>query len=86
MKARRSTCKCAEPLRRSAPLPGRCQRSKPSLLSLRDWYDLLSRLQLALNDDPAILVIDEFPGEESSPGLDGLLQSLWDLMLRGDRS
>ena len=45
-----------------------------------NWYDLLSRLQLALDDDPAILVIDEFPwANESSPGLDGLLQSLWDL-------
>jgi AAA+ ATPase superfamily predicted ATPase len=46
----------------------------------RNWYDLLSRLQFVLNDDPAILVIDEFPwANESSPGLDGLLQSLWDL-------
>jgi AAA+ ATPase superfamily predicted ATPase len=44
------------------------------------WYDLLSRLQSVLDDAPAILVIDEFPwANETSPGLDGLLQSLWDL-------
>jgi uncharacterized protein len=45
-----------------------------------NWYDLLSRLQIVLDDAPAILVIDEFPwANETNPGLDGLLQSLWDL-------
>jgi AAA+ ATPase superfamily predicted ATPase len=45
-----------------------------------NWYDLVSRLQFALDEDPAILVIDEFPwANDASPGLDGLLQSLWDL-------
>ncbi len=48
-----------------------------------DWYDLLSRLRLALDERPAILVIDEFPwAEETNRGLDGLLQSLWDGELR----
>lgn len=48
-----------------------------------DWYDLLSRLRLALDERPAILVIDEFPwAEETNHGLDGLLQSLWDGELR----
>jgi len=28
----------------------------------RNWYDLLSRLQFVLNDDPAILVIDSSLG------------------------
>ncbi len=45
-----------------------------------NWYDLVSRLQFALDEDPAILVIDEFPwANDASPGLDGLLQSRWDL-------
>ena len=44
-----------------------------------DWYDLLSRLRLALDENPSILVIDEFPwAEATNPGLDGLLQALWD--------
>ncbi len=44
-----------------------------------DWYDLLSRLSLAAGNTPGILVIDEFPwAEQTSRGLDGLLQSLWD--------
>ena len=44
-----------------------------------NWYDLLSRLPLALRDGPAVLVIDEFPwAEETNPGLSGLIQSLWD--------
>jgi AAA+ ATPase superfamily predicted ATPase len=48
-----------------------------------DWYDLLSRLRLALDERSAILVIDEFPwAEETNRGLDGLLQSLWDGELR----
>jgi AAA+ ATPase superfamily predicted ATPase len=48
-----------------------------------DWYDLLSRMRLALDERPAILVIDEFPwAEETNRGLDGLLQSLWDQELR----
>ena len=47
-----------------------------------NWYDLLSRLQFALDENPAILVIDGYPwASESSPGFDGLLQSLWDLTL-----
>ena len=47
-----------------------------------NWYDLLSRLQFVLDEDPAIFVIDEFPwANDASPGLDGLLQSLWDLTL-----
>jgi uncharacterized protein len=48
-----------------------------------DWYDLLSRARLALDERPAILVIDEFPwAEQTNPGLDGLLQSLWEGELR----
>jgi AAA+ ATPase superfamily predicted ATPase len=44
-----------------------------------DWNDLLSRLRLAVRDEPAILVFDEFPWAwESSTWLDGVLQSLWD--------
>ena len=72
--------RAAETLRSSTrPLPA---LEAVTALPPGNWYDLLSRLQLALNDDPAILVIDEFPwANESSPGLDGLLQSLWDLML-----
>ena len=71
--------RAAETLRSSTrPLPA---LEAVTALPPGNWYDLLSRLQLALNDDPAILVIDEFPwANESSPGLDGLLQSLWDLM------
>jgi len=62
------------------PLPG---LDAVTAITPTDWYDLLSRLRLALNGDPAILVIDEFPwAEETSPGLDGLLQSLWDQELR----
>jgi uncharacterized protein len=44
-----------------------------------NWFDLPARLPLVLRDGPAIVVIDEFPwADEASPGLDGLLQSLWD--------
>jgi uncharacterized protein len=44
-----------------------------------DWHDLLARMRLAMRDSPAILVFDEFPwAVEASPGLDGLLQALWD--------
>jgi AAA+ ATPase superfamily predicted ATPase len=47
-----------------------------------NWYDLLSRLRLAVGRGPAIVVFDEFPwAEATNPGLDGLLQSLWDLDL-----
>jgi AAA+ ATPase superfamily predicted ATPase len=71
--------RAAETLRSSTrPLPA---LEAATALPPGNWYDLLSRLQLVLDDAPAILVIDEFPwANESSPGLDGLLQSLWDLM------
>jgi AAA+ ATPase superfamily predicted ATPase len=72
--------RAAETLRSSTrPLPAiEAGLARPS----GNWYDLLSRLQFVLNDNPAILVIDEFPwANDASPGLDGLLQSLWDLTL-----
>jgi hypothetical protein len=70
--------RAAETLRSSIrPLPG---LEAATTLPAGNWYDLVSRLQFVLNDAPAILVIDEFPwANETSPGLDGLLQSLWDL-------
>lgn len=58
------------------PLPG-----LDALTAVRpaDWHDLLSRVRLALQGSPAILVLDEFPwAVETSPGLDGLMQALWD--------
>jgi len=62
------------------PLPG---LDAVTAVTPADWYDLLSRLRLALDERPAILVIDEFPwAEETNHGLDGLLQSLWDGELR----
>ena len=70
--------RAAETLRSSTrPLPAiEAGMALPS----GNWYDLLSRLQFVLDEDPAILVIDEFPwANDASPGLDGLLQSLWDL-------
>lgn len=58
------------------PLPG---LAAVTAVTPTDWYDLLSRVRLALDEQPSILVIDEFPwAEEANPGLDGLLQSLWD--------
>lgn len=58
------------------PLPG---LSALSAVRPADWHDLLSRLRLALQDSPAILVLDELPwAVETNPGLDGLLQALWD--------
>jgi uncharacterized protein len=69
--------RAAESLRSSTnPIPGieAVVASVPS-----DWYDLLSRLRLVLRDKPAILVLDEFLWAwETTEGLDGLLQSLWD--------
>ncbi len=70
--------RAAETLRSSTrPLPAvEAGMALPS----GNWYDLLSRMQFVLDDDPAILVIDEFPwANDASPGLDGLLQSMWDL-------
>ncbi|MHB8288601.1 MAG: ATP-binding protein [Acidimicrobiales bacterium] len=66
-----------ETLRSSTrPLPG---LDAVTAVTPSNWYDLLSRLGLALGSDPAILVVDEFPwAEEASRGLDGLLQSVWD--------
>lgn len=62
------------------PLPG---LDAVTAVTPADWYDLLSRLRLALDERPAIVVIDEFPwAEETNRGLDGLLQSLWDQELR----
>jgi AAA+ ATPase superfamily predicted ATPase len=50
----------------------------------KNWFDLLSRLRLAMGEGPGVLVLDEFPwAVESSPGLDGLLQSLWDQEMAG---
>lgn len=47
-----------------------------------DWYDLLVRARVAVSNGPAILVVDEFPwAVQTSAGLDGLLQSLWDTEL-----
>ena len=70
--------RAAETLRSSTrPLPA---IEAGMALPPSNWYDLLSRLQFVLDDDPAILIIDEFPwANDTSPGLDGLLQSLWDL-------
>lgn len=60
----------------NAPLPGLHAVTGATPTS---WFDLLSRLQLAMADGPAILVFDEFPwANETNPGLDGLLQSIWD--------
>jgi AAA+ ATPase superfamily predicted ATPase len=70
--------RAAETLRSSTrPLPAvEAGMALPS----GNWYDLLSRMQFVLDDDPAILVIDEFPwANDANPGLDALLQSLWDL-------
>ena len=61
------------------PLPG---LAAVTAVTPGDWYDLLSRVRLAFGEQPAILVIDEFPwAQETNPGLDGLLQSLWDTEL-----
>lgn len=71
-------------MRRAVETLGSATHPLPGLTAVtgavpRDWYDLLSRVRLALGEQPAILVIDEFPwAEEANPGLDGLLQSLWD--------
>jgi ABC-type nitrate/sulfonate/bicarbonate transport system permease component len=46
-----------------------------------DWFELVSRLRLAVGAGPSILVVDEFLAEETNRGLDGLIQSLWDLDL-----
>ena len=47
------------------------------LVPPKDWFDLLSRLRLAVGTGPSILAIDEFPwAEETNRGLDGLIQSL----------
>lgn len=60
----------------SRPLPG---LEAISAVTPRDWFDLLSRLRLAMDEGPCVLVLDEFPwAEQANPGLDGLLQSLWD--------
>lgn len=74
-------------MRRAVETLGSAARPLPGLAAVtmatpRDWFDLLSRVRLALGERPAILVIDEFPwAEETNPGLDGLLQSLWDTEL-----
>jgi AAA+ ATPase superfamily predicted ATPase len=44
-----------------------------------DWFDMFFRLNIVLRGGPAILVLDEFPwAAQTNPGLDSLLQSLWD--------
>ncbi len=74
-------------MRRAVETLSSAPRPLPALAAVTavtpaDWYDLLSRVRLALDERPAILVIDEFPwAEETNPGLDGLLQSLWDTEL-----
>ena len=51
--------RAAETLRSSTrPLPA---IEAGMALPPSNWYDLLSRLQFVLDDDPAILIIDEFP-------------------------
>jgi uncharacterized protein len=58
------------------PLPG---IEAVTAYSGGDWYDLLERLTIVLRGGTAILVLDEFPwAVQSCPGLDSLLQSLWD--------
>lgn len=48
-----------------------------------NWFDLLSRLQLAIGARPSLVVLDEFPWAlETNPGLDGLMKNLWDTQLR----
>ncbi len=71
-------------MRRAVEMLASARRPLPGLDAIAavrpsDWYDLLSRVRLALDERPAILVIDEFPwAVQTSSGLDGLLQSLWD--------
>ena len=69
--------RAVETLRSSSrPLPG---IDAVTAVVPADWQDLLSRLRLAIREQPAILIFDEFPWAwETSPWLDGLLQSLWD--------
>ena len=46
------------------------------------WQDLLARLPLALDDGPAIVVLDEFPwATETDDTLEGVLQAAWDRTL-----
>ncbi len=71
-------------MRRAVEMLASARRPLPGLDSIAavmpsDWYDLLSRVRLALDERPAILVVDEFPwAVQTNSGLDGLLQSLWD--------
>lgn len=46
------------------------------------WQDLFARLPLALGDQPAIVVLDEFPwATETDDMLEGVLQAAWDRTL-----
>jgi AAA+ ATPase superfamily predicted ATPase len=46
------------------------------------WADLLARLPLAFDGQPAIVILDEFPwAVESDASLDGVLQGAWDRSL-----
>lgn len=43
------------------------------------WADLLARLPVALGDEPAIVVLDEFPwAAETDDTVEGVLQNAWD--------
>ena len=61
------------------PLPGLdvAFASEPN-----SWADLFARLPLALGDEPAIVVLDEFPwATESDATLEGVLQQAWDRVI-----
>lgn len=46
------------------------------------WTDLFARLPLALGDQPAVIVLDEFPwAVETDRTLEGVLQNAWDRAL-----
>jgi hypothetical protein len=46
------------------------------------WRDLFASLPLAIGDQPAVIVLDEFPwATESDDTLEGVLQSAWDRQL-----
>lgn len=63
------------------PLPGTSLLHQATPMST--WSMLFPFLQYAVGDEPAVIILDEFPWMlESSPGLDGLLKALLDSNLK----